>query len=95
MAKDIQHFRLQLVEKIKLANSRVQAILMIDAAIKTLMEKNIHGYTIVRFMEKLNSEIDDLRDKAQDEMQKIFETASTRVRFLRERLFISGNPSTQ
>ena len=92
MVNEIHQLRLQLVDRIQQVKTRVQAILMIDAAVKNLMEENVQVQAIVNFMEKLNADIDELRDRAKDEMQIILHTASTRLRYLRERLFISATP---
>lgn len=88
MAKDIHEFRVKLVDKIQHAESGADVIRLVDTAIRVLSENKTHGHIIIRFIEKVNADIEALKIELTDQenLQKIFHTASTRLRSLKAQL---------
>ena len=52
MARTLDEYRCKLIDKILLAASPMDALRFSDTAIRSLNEHKVHGYIIVRFIEK-------------------------------------------
>ena len=96
MAKDIHELRIKLLDKIQHADSGADVIRLVDTAIKTLKENKANGYIIIRFIEKVNSDIENLKKTSEDqeELLKLFHTASTRLRSLKTQVMGIASANT-
>ena len=87
MAKDIHEFRLKLMNKILHASSGMAVVRFIDTAMKVLGEKEVHGHIVVRFIEKIISDLEatDL-DTYEPSQQSVINTAIVKFRGLRRKM---------
>jgi len=70
MARTLDDYRRKLIDKILLAASPQDALRFSDTAIRSLNEHKVHGYIIVRFIDKTLHNLAEVTIQCVDEKQQ-------------------------
>lgn len=87
MARTLDDYRRKLIHKILLSSSAIDACRFTETAVRSLNEHRVHGYIIVRFIEKAIYDLDELYLRCNDTHQQTnIRSALDHFRQLRRRL---------
>ena len=71
MARTLDEYRCKLIDKILLAATPQDAVRFSDTAIRSLNEHNVHGYIIVRFIDKTLRNLEEVAGLGLGELQSL------------------------
>ncbi len=69
MALQLNEYRTKLIDKILFARSQEEVKRYIDAALKALIQNQVNGHIIARFIEKILSELESFNPMNKDAQQ--------------------------
>jgi hypothetical protein len=69
MARTLDEYRQKLIDKILLAGSTEDALRFSDTAIRSLNEHKVHSYIIVRFIDKILMNLEEVSALRMEEKQ--------------------------